>query len=317
MTLTPTSRPIAATQSQRYAHNRRHKKPWVSIVMFIGPAFLFYTLFLLVPVLTTFYNSVHHIEPLGGEMITTYVGLDNYRAALDDRWFIQAVKNTIIWGTVGPALEMIVATALALILYFEVPLHRLFRAVWFTPVLISGVVVSWLFRWIFNADWGPLTQVLESFGLEALTLNWLVDAPLACVIFVHFWRTFGFSMVITLAGLSSIPGELVEAARIDGANTFELVRKILLPLVRGTLLNVLILSFIGKMSAFDTVYALTGGGPIHRSETVATWIYTRTWDWRGLDLGYPSAMAVLWFVVIFAATLLLQRTLRQEEMLEF
>ncbi|MCZ7542995.1 MAG: sugar ABC transporter permease [Anaerolineae bacterium] len=179
------------------------------------------------------------------------------------------------------------------------------------------MVVGWLFRWVFNPDWGPLTTILESLGLHSLSINWLVDAPLAAVILVHFWRTFGFSMVILLAGLSAIPDELVDAARIDGANLWKVTSHVLLPLLRGTFVNVLILSFIGKMSAFDTVFVLTGGGPMHRSETVATWIYTRTWNWRGLDLGYPSAMAVIWFIVILAATILLRRYLSQREILEY
>ncbi|MBN1286383.1 MAG: sugar ABC transporter permease [Anaerolineae bacterium] len=307
----------AEAASVRASTPHKQRKPWFSILLFIGPALALYTLFLLVPVLTTFYNSLYRIEPIGGELTATFVGLDNYVEALTkDKWFGQyAVPNTIIWALVGPVLEMTVATLLALILYFKTPFHRLFRAVWFTPILISGVVVGWLFRWVFNPDWGPLTLFVEGLGLEPL--NWLVDVPLASVIVVHFWRTFGFSMVILLAGLSSISDELVEAARIDGAGTWKVILYILLPLLRGTFVNVLILSFIGKMSAFDTVFVLTDGGPMHRSETVATWVYTRTWNWRGLDLGYPSAMAVIWFLVIFIVTLLLQRYLQRRETLEF
>ncbi len=315
-----TARPALAAETRSLARESgQPRKPWLSIMMFIGPALALYILFLLVPVLTTFYNSLHRIEPTGGSLVTTYVGLDNYVEALTrDRWFGQyAVPNTIIWAVVGPILEMTVATALALILYFRVPLHRLFRAIWFTPILISGVVVGWLFRWVFNPDWGPLTTILEGLGLGHLAINWLVDAPLAAVILVHFWRTFGFSMVILLAGLSGIPDELVEAARIDGASRWGVIWHVLLPLLRRTAVNVLILSFIGKMSAFDTVFVLTGGGPLHRSETVATWVYTRTWNWRGLDLGYPSAMAVIWFLVIFTVSVLLQRYLQQREVLEF
>ena len=310
---------VACEAESHVAIAHKSRRPWGSIVMFLSPALLLYGMFMLVPVLTTFYNSFHRIEPSGGQLLTTYVGVDNYVEALTrDRWFGQyAVPNTVIWAVAGPVLEMSVAVALALVLYFKVPLHRFFRAVWFTPILISGVVVGWLFRWVFNPDWGPLNSILSAIGLEQLAINWLVDAPLLSVILVHFWRTFGFSMVILLAGLSGIPDELVEAARIDGASTWSVVTRILLPLLRGTFVNVLILSFIGKMSAFDTVFVLTGGGPMHRSETVATWIYTRTWNWRGLDLGYPSAMAVIWFLVIFVVTILLQRYLQQREALEF
>ncbi|MCZ7542996.1 MAG: hypothetical protein M5R40_05400 [Anaerolineae bacterium] len=119
MATTRSAQTVEALRARvRPTHNAR--KPWGSIVMFIGPTMLLYALFLMIPVLTTFYNSLHHIEPTGGQLITTYVGLENYIDALtSDRWFGMAVKNTVIWALAGPVIEMFTATALALILYFQ------------------------------------------------------------------------------------------------------------------------------------------------------------------------------------------------------
>jgi ABC-type sugar transport system permease subunit len=130
------------------------------------------------------------------------------------------------------------------------------------------------------------------------------------VIFVHYWATFGYSFVLLVAGLSAIPEELIEAARIDGASTIQASLKILLPMLMPTFITVLILSFMGKMRAFHVVWILTGGGPMHFSETVATYVQKRAFSWSTLDLGYPSAMAVVWFGVVIVGVALINRWLK-------
>jgi multiple sugar transport system permease protein/raffinose/stachyose/melibiose transport system permease protein len=193
-----------------------------------------------------------------------------------------------------------------------VPLHRFFRVAWFTPILVSGVIIGLVFRWIFNYDWGLLNSGLRAIGLDELALNWLGrrDTPLAVVIFVHFWATFGFTFVLQLAGLTAVPGELTEAAEIDGASRLQVIRYVLLPLLRPTIVTALILSFIGKMNAFNVVWVLTNGGPLHFSETVATYVQKRAFGWTSLDLGYPSAIAVAWFGAVVIGIGLIARRLR-------
>lgn len=293
------------------------RKPWGAIILFIGPAMIYYSIFILYPVFQSIYNSFHTISPFQGELISTFVGIDNYKRLLEDDIFILSVKNTLIWGLIGPTLEMLVATTLAIIVYFEVPLHRFFRAAWFTPLLVSGVIVGLVFRWIFNFDWGLLNVGLRAIGLDNLAVNWLGrrDTPLYAVIFVHFWATFGYSFILLLAGLTAIPKELIEAARIDGASTRRIATEILIPLLRPTFVTVALLSFMGKMRAFNVVWVLTNGGPMHFSETVATYVQKRAFN-MGLDLGYPSAMAVVWFGVILFGVGLLSIWLRGRSALQ-
>ena len=287
---------------------------WLPIALFIGPVMLYYLGFMIYPFLATFYYSFNTIAPVKGVMTTTFVGFQNYIDLFEDPIFIQSVINTLIWSFVGPVLEMLTALTLAFLIYFRVPLHRFYRTAWFTPLLVSGVIVGLVFRWIFNNEWGLLNASLRAVGLDDWALNWLGrrDTPLMAVIFVHYWATFGYSMVLLLAGLSAIPKELLDAAKVDGANILRTITSIMIPILWPTLITVLILSFIGKMRAFHVVWALTGGGPMHFTETVATYVQKRAFGWSTLDLGYPSAMAVLWFGVVLVGVGLINRWLKRQ-----
>ncbi len=308
--------PETLAHSKNSTQNRRtQRRPWLWISIFLGPLMIYYFIFVIYPLFATVNYSFYNITPKGGEIITTYVGLDNYKALLEDDVFIKkAVPNTLLWGIVGPTIEMLTATLLAFLVYFKVPMYRFYRFAWFTPLLVSGVIIGLVFRWVFNVDWGLLNVTLRAVGLDQFALNWLgrTDTPIWVVIFVHYWATFGYSFVLLLAGLSAIPKELLDAAKIDGASTWQAVWRVLLPLLRPTLVTVLILSFMGKMRAFNVVWVLTKGRPLHASETVATWVQNRAFTWEGsLDLGYPSAMAVVWFGVVLIGVGLINRWLRR------
>ncbi len=293
-------------------HRRSRRRPWAATLLFIGPALAYFALFILYPLSSTFYYAFHRIAPAGGRLVTTFVGLENFQDLLTDTIFFQAVRNSLTWGVAGPALELVTATVLAFVVYYKVPFYRFYRVAWFTPILVSGVIIGLVFRWIFNYDWGLVNTGLRAVGLDVLALNWLGrrETPLMVVIFVHFWATFGFTFVLLLAGLSAIPIELLEAAHIDGASRPQAIWHVMLPLLRPTVVTALILSFIGKMNAFNVVWALTNGGPLHFSETVATYVQKRAFGWTSLDLGYPSAIAVAWFGVTVVGIGLISRWLR-------
>lgn len=301
------------THSQEHSRKSRlARKPWGAIALFLGPVMAYYTVFILYPIIATFYYSFHTIAPVQGQLVTRFVGLENFRALFADPIFHRAVSNTLIWGAVGPTIELVLDLTLAFLVFFKVPFHRFYRLAWFTPYLISGVIVGLIFRWIFNYDWGLLNTGLRAVGLDDLALNWLGrrDTPLGVVIFVHFWSTFGYSFILLLAGLTAIPKDVIEAAYIDGASKLQTAFHILLPLLRPTIVTVLILSFMGKMRAFHVVWVLTNGGPLHASETVATYVQKRAFGWSTLDLGYPSAMAVVWFVAVLIGVGLINHWLK-------
>jgi multiple sugar transport system permease protein/raffinose/stachyose/melibiose transport system permease protein len=244
--------------------------PWGAIMLFLTPALLMYVAFTAYPVSRTFYNSFFIIRPGGRE---EFVGFDNFVKLLsDDYIFWTSVGNTLTWATVGPILDVGVGLLLALFLYAKVPFARFFRIAWFTPVLISYVVVAILWLWIYNYDWGIVNGILRAVGLDSWTHAWIGDPDTAlwAIIITHAWKWAGFNMVVCLAALHALPSEVLEAAELDNCGWLKKLWFIIIPLIRPTLLNLLILAFIGKMKVFDLVWIMTQGGPLWSTETVST-----------------------------------------------
>ena len=291
--------------------------PVGTLMVFLTPALLVYAAFTAYPVARTFYNSVHVIHPRAPD---EFVGLQHYvEMTTADPTFWTAVTNTMIWATVAPVLDVGLGLVLALLLYAKVPFARFFRVAWFTPVLISYVVVGILWMWIYNFDWGVANGLLRAVGLEEWTRAWLgnPDTALWAVMLTHTWKWAGFNMVVCLAALSALPREVLEAGELDHCGWVKRAWFIMIPMIRPTLVNLLILSLIGKMKIFDLVWIMTQGGPLWATETVSTYVYKRAFQWNTFDLGYPSAISVFWFVVVLAAVLALKWAFRQRERLEY
>jgi multiple sugar transport system permease protein/raffinose/stachyose/melibiose transport system permease protein len=291
------------------------RRPYGTIVAFLLPALTLYVAFTAYPAVRTFYNSFHKVLPRR----ETFVGLDNYSELLRDEIFWQAVRNTLIWSATSPVFEVSIALLLALALYAKVPGARFFRIAWFTPVLMSYVVVGILFVWIYNYTWGPVNVLLRAMGLDNLAMAWLGDpaTALPALIAVTTWMWTGFNMVVLLAAIHSLPKEVIEAAELDNCGWGAKLVYVILPLVRPTLLNLVVLSFIGKMKIFDLVWITTKGGPLWSTETVSTYVYKRAFEWQTFDLGYPSAIAMAWFAIVLAAVLGLTYAFRLREKLEY
>jgi ABC-type sugar transport system permease subunit len=289
----------------------------VVIAFFLAPALLLFVGFTLYPATRTLYNSVHTIKPRG---VVEFVGLGNVRELLTrDRVFGKAVGNTLLWASVAPVADVVIGLVLALGLYARVPLARLFRIVWFTPVLLSYVVVGILWVWVYNYDWGLVNLALRMVGLGGWAHSWLGDPATAlwAVMAAHAWKWAGFSMVVCLAALYALPLEVLEAAELDNCGWTRKLLFVMVPMIWPTLLSLLILSFIGKMKVFDLVWIMTQGGPLWSTETVSTYVYKRAFEWSTFDLGYPSAVASLWFLVVLALVLALTWAFRQRERLEY
>jgi ABC-type sugar transport system permease subunit len=294
-------------------------RPWGAIAVFIGPTLALYLAVTIYPILVTFYNSFHTLRMDLG-MQYEFVGLEHFREILgSDEVFWRAARNSLTWGVVAPVVDIPLALGLALILYHRVPFARFFRTVWFTPVLMSYPVVGVIWLWVYNYDWGMANLVLRAVGLGQYAQAWLASpaTALPALILVTTWMFAGFNMVVLLAALHAIPAEYVEAARVDGAGGWRRTWHIIVPLLRPTLVNLAILDFIGKMKQFALVWVMTRGGPMWGTETVATYVIKRAFEWKTLDLGYPSAVAVIWFVIIFGLSLALTRLLQRREALQF
>ena len=291
------------------------RRPWGAILAFLLPALTIYVAFTAYPVLRTFSNGFYKVLPRRQE----WVGLDNFAELAGDEIFWRAVRNTLVWSAVSPLFEVAIATLLALALFAKVPGSRFFRIAWFTPVLMSYVVVGILFVWIYNYDWGPANVALRAVGLDRLATAWLgnPNTALPALVLVTTWMWTGFNMVVMLAALHSLPGEVIEAAELDNCGWGAKLVHIILPLVSPTLLNLIVLSFIGKMKIFDLVWITTKGGPLWATETVSTYTYKRAFEWSTFDLGYPSAIASVWFAIVLVSVLLLTFAFRSRSRLEY
>jgi ABC-type sugar transport system permease subunit len=297
-------------QNFRYNH-------WGVIMAFLAPTLLMYLFFTAYPVLKTFYNSIHLIRPHQPDQ---YVGIANYIELLtSDRIFNKAVVNTFIWATVAPIVDVILGLLLATCLYTKIPFARFFRVAWFSPVLISYVVVGVIWMWIYNYDWGVVNSLLRTIGLESWALVWLgrPDTALWALILVDAWKWVGFHMVVCLAALHSLPREVIEAAELDNCGWLAKLVYVKIPMIRITLVNLIILAFIGKMKVFDLVWIMTKGGPLWATETLSTYTYKRAFQWDTFDLGYPSAIAVVSFIVVMVLVLLLSWLFRSRDRLEY
>jgi len=297
------------------AHDDGLKKPWGTIVAFLLPALTLYVGFTAYPAIRTLWNSFHRVLPRRED----YVGLANYVELARDDIFWRAVRNTILWACTSPLIEVSVALLLALALYAKVPGARFFRIAWFTPVLMSYVVVGILWLWIYNNDWGPVNVAMRALGLGEWTRPWLGDpkTALPSLIFVTSWMWVGFNMVVLLAALHSLPKEVIEAAELDNCGWGGKLVFVILPLVRATLLNLIVLSFIGKMKIFDLVWITTKGNPLWATETVSTYVYKRAFEWTTFYLVYASTVASVWFAIVLATVLTLTWAFRQREKLEY
>ncbi|MGH7322611.1 MAG: carbohydrate ABC transporter permease [Candidatus Rokuibacteriota bacterium] len=303
----------------RAVRRSRSGRPWGSIAIFVGPTLLLYLAFTIYPVVVTFYNSFHTLRMDMG-MLYEFVGLQHFHEILtSDEVFWRAARNSLTWGLIAPVIDIPLALGLALVLASRVPLAKFFRTVWFTPVLMSYPVVGVIWLWVYNYDWGMVNLVLRTLGLGEYAQAWLASptTALPALILVTTWMFAGFNMVVLLAAIHAIPLEYLEAARVDGASGFSRVRHIVIPLLRPTIVNLAILDFIGKMKQFALVWVMTRGGPMWGTETVATYVVKRAFEWKTLDLGYPSAIAVIWFIIIFGFSYVFTRVLQRREALEF
>lgn len=229
-----------------------------------------------------------------------FVGFENYARIFTDPVIINAVVNTALYALLFTPTAVALALALALLLNDpRLPFRGFFRTALFLPFIISLAVAAIAWAYLIDPQVGLLNYWLGNAGIRIG--NVLQDPVLAmpAVAFVAVWKSFGFYMVIFLAGLQEIPGSLYEAARVDGAGPWTRFRHVTMPMLSNTTAFVLIFALIAALQAFDQIYVMTGGGPYGHTETVVMQIYTS--GFRKLDVGFASALSY----VLLAATLLL------------
>ncbi|GAB4573684.1 MAG: sugar ABC transporter permease [Anaerolineae bacterium] len=234
----------------------------------------------------------------------TLVGFNNYiEAFTTDQFFWQVLKNTLVFALVYVPGVIILAMIMALLVNRKLRGIAFFRGLYFLPYITSMVAVAMVWNWIFSTRFGLLNNLLRSVFAVADPPRWLADPnyALLVLIIVTIWKTSGFQMMILLAGLQGIPATMYEAARIDGANRWQLFWRITLPLLSPVLFFVLIISIIEAFKTFEVTYAMTEGGPLNASTTLAYYIYQNAFVYN--RMGYASSLAYILMVLVGIITI--------------
>jgi ABC-type sugar transport system permease subunit len=270
-----------------------NRRKWIFLFSFVPLAI--YTVIVLVPLISSFYYSFTDWN--GFRQSYNWVGLDNFAKVFRDELFINAIQNTAIWMAAAVILPVGGGLFLALLLHEGIWGANLYKSLFYLPICLSLAVIGQVWIWIYQPDWGLINTVLRTFHLNYLTVAWLANpkTALGAVIIAWAWQQIGLAMVIFLAGLTSIPSELIEAAEIDGASYLISLRNIVIPLLSPATVVVIALSIINSLKSFDVVYMMTQGGPFHTTDTLAMFMYNESF--KKYYMGYGSAIAVVLFFI--------------------
>ncbi|AEH90364.1 MULTISPECIES: sugar ABC transporter permease [Mesorhizobium] len=280
--------------------------------LMILPAAILFCLFYLWPFINGFWLSLHNWD---GFSDPTWAGFSNYQRLLHDRIFLGALRNNLIFVVAVVILKNVLGLGLALLLNRALVGRAFFRAAAFVPVTMSFVAVGLLWSWIYNPVFGLLNGALDLFGLGALKQSWLGDADIALysIIVVDVWKWLGFHAVIYLAGLQTIPSELYESAKMDGAGPLQRFRHVTVPMMMPIVFINTILGLSGAfVRNFDIVYVLTKGGPNHATEVVLTYMMSKAFQDGAMS--YAAAIGYVLFLIVGLASVGLLALMRRQRL---
>lgn len=262
---------------------------------FLIPGFLLYSVFFLIPILISFYFSFTDWDLFTAH----FTGFSNFKEIITDPDLNIGFKNTFIFTAVTTTMKIALGLLLALFLNMGLRTQNYLRTVFFFPVILSSVAVGLLFSSLYHPTHGLINNILNTVGLGSIAPDWLGDLKLVIysVSFVDVWKGAGFTMVIFLAGLQSVPREYYEAISIDGGNTVQKFRYITLPMIRAAVNSNIIICLISGLRAFDIVYVTSRGGPGTASEVISTIIYRKFSDGY---YGLATAGGLLFFIMVSA-----------------
>jgi multiple sugar transport system permease protein len=309
--------PQAALQNQVAKGSRAVGVRGRGTIIFLGtfPLILSLGLFLVFPILYALAMSFTNWN-LTTLQTPEFTGLANFRRVFRDDLFWTCLRNTVYYALLKIPASLMLALGLASLINSLRRLRGLLRSVYFFPVLTSSVAAAVIWRWVYQPRFGLLNQVLsvafDNIGLQVALPRYLTDPSWAMpsVVLMDLWQGTGFTMVIFLAGLQGIPQSLYEAARVDGASRLQTFRHITVPLLRPTIVLVLVTGLIGALQVFDQMFILTEGGPQNATRTVVFMLWEQAFRFQ--RAGYGSAISFVLFFIIVVVTVVMRRTLRTE-----
>jgi multiple sugar transport system permease protein len=273
----------------------------------VSPYIIHFIIFVAFPVafsLVLIFHKWNIISPM------EYIGLGNFVRLFNDEFFFKSVLNTLIFLLIHIPLQIIIALSIAEALNRKIKFKGFFRAAYFLPVVVSGVVVTMLWQQLYGYDSGLINRFLVNLGLGKV--GWLVDPNVAMpsIAIMATWKNVGLYIILFLVGLQTVPPHYYEAAEIDGANYFQKFFKITLPSINPTIFMVVILSTIGGFSLFIEPYIMTGGGPLNSTLSAVLYIYKQGFFYY--HMGYAATLG-FFFALLILSVVVIQRKFIEKE----
>lgn len=267
-------------------------------IIFLAPAFILFTGFVILPILSSAYYSMTSWDGAGPKK---FVGINNFVNLVNDSDYWVTVSNTMKALILSVSIQIPLGLLFAYLVYKTTRGFKVFRSVYFLPVVIAPSAVGLMFLLFLNGELGPLNKILTNLGLPFLARNWLTDSKtvLYSVMLPAIWQYIGYFFVIFLAGLQSIPEQIFESAKIDGASSVSVFFKLVIPILRDIIHVCIILNVTGSLKAFDHPYIMTWGGPGVRSSYLAVLMFRTAFKQSRLGEGTALGMTILIFALVF------------------
>lgn len=283
---------------------RKKKLNW-----FYVPAVILMLAFIAYPLFNAIYLSFFKWN--GYSSSKDFIGVTNYISMFKDKVFLSSLRNTLIYGFLCTIFQQIIGLTLALFLNSKFKGRGIVRTVIYMPAMVSGLVMGYIMYFFFQYRGGVVNDILAFLGMEAY--DWLGNgtSAIGVIVFINTWQFVGISMVIYLAGIQGVSQSYIEAATVDGANSWQRFRYIILPLLVPALSSSVIYNLIGGLKLYDVIIALTDGGPAKKTHSLATYIANRYFDAE--RAGYAAAIGVFSFAMIMLISIIVNAYFRKKE----
>lgn len=278
-------------------------------LLFLLPALLVYVVFSIYPMFSSFYYSLTNWDGFSAKV--DVIGFSNYLYMFKDDAFGRTLANTFLFVVMDVVLQNLLGLNTALLLETKIRGKNIMRGLFFVPVVLPSIVVSYMWTYIYGYNGGVLNLFLEKLHIPAVDFIGNSRIAIYFVILTGIWQWMSYRMVIYVSGLQSIPSDIYEAAEIDGASSWQRLKKITLPMLMPAFKINMILCVIGALKQFDIVYTMTKGGPGNATEVIATKIFREAFSYS--DYGYGCAIGVVLFFMIMAITILTNRFFDKRE----
>ncbi|MBU9709457.1 sugar ABC transporter permease [Paenibacillus polymyxa] len=285
-------------------------KKYVMLLAFTAPALIFYAIFLLIPTISGMYYSFTDWNGLNPNY--NFIGLGNFVESLkEDPDFLNSLWFTLKYVLVMIVLQNVLALVLAVLIESRTRSKGFFRTLFFMPNMISTIISAFMWTFVFSS---VLPQIAEKTAIAFLGQSWLGDPKVSffSIIIVSLWNGVGYMMIIYLAALQGVPQSLKEAAIIDGANAFQTLRSVTLPMITHAITICFFLTLNGAFKVYEVVYGLTGGGPGRSTQVITMNIYEEAFS-NNFRYGYASAKSVILFAIVLIFTLIQLRVMKKRE----